>query len=315
MTNDPTRRDVLRVGAVAAASTAAVGVTASLNQAAAAGEASPFDREAGATLKVSICAYSFNRLLPRGKKPGKMTMEDFLDFCARQDVVGAEPTSYYFPPEADMAYFRRYRRHAFLNGLDVTGTAIGNVFTLPAGEKRDAQIEMTKQWIDRAAELTAPTIRIFAGNQPKSATIEQSRKWFVECMEQVLPHAEKRGIFLALENHGGIVTTSDQLMACVNAIKSDWFGVNLDTGNFREPDVYAAMAKAAPHAVNVHLKVHVNSTKTGKAEADYGRIAKLLCEAGYRGYVAVEYEAKDDPHKAIPKEIAKLRRAIGAVRG
>lgn len=315
MPNQTTRREFMQRGTAAAIGAAGVIGAASPTRAASecdACKAATIARVKGSSLKTSICAYSFNRLLPRGKKPGKMTMEDFLDFCAKQDVAGAEPTSYYFPPDADMAYFRRYRRHAFLNGLDITGTAIGNVFTLPAGDKRDAQIEMTKQWIDRAAELTAPTIRIFAGNQPKGASIEQGRKWFVECMEQVLPHAEKRGIFLALENHGGIVTTSDQLMACVNAIKSDWFGVNLDTGNFREPDVYAAMAKAAPHAVNVHLKVNVHSTTGGRVQADYGRIAKILAAAGYRGYVAVEYEAKDDPHQAIPQEVAKLRQAIGA---
>ncbi len=311
MSNKQSRRSFLAGGMAAVGSSWTLASAGTAAQAAtvSAGK-TVYDRKGGAKLKRSCCAYSFNRLLPRGKKPGKMTMEQFVDFCAEQDLDGTELTSYYFPPDADTAYFKRIRRRAFLNGLDVSGTAIGNTFTLPAGEKRDQQIAMTKQWIDRAAEFAAPTIRIFAGRVPKQGGVEQGRKWFVECMEQVLPHAEKRGVFLALENHGGIVTTGDQTLACLQAVESDWFGLNLDTGNFREPDPYASIERCAPYAVNVHLKVHVHSTSKGSAPADYNRIVGILKASGYRGYVALEYEAKEDPFQAAPKHLAAVEQAI-----
>lgn len=317
---DSTRRDFLRRTAAATIGTACVGGASATGQTAdprpAATGKNAYARQSGARLKLSCCAYSFNRLLPRGKKPGKMTMTDFVDLCARQRLEGTELTSYYFPPDADTAYFKQIRRRAFLNGLEVSGTAVGNTFTLPPGTARDKQIAMVKQWIDRAAEFAAPTIRIFAGNKPLGKTIEQARKWFAECMEQCLPLAEKRGVFLALENHGGIVTTSDETLACLQAVKSDWFGLNLDTGNFREADPYAAIARCAPYAVNVHLKVNVHNTTTKKSEpADYGRIARILADAGYRGYLSLEYEAKEDPRQAVPKHLGALRAAIVKAHG
>lgn len=325
MQNEQTRRQFLGHGVTAAVGTASVSALA--RRASAEGTAQPSDgqpsaprknaynRQAGAHLKLSCCAYSFNKLLPRGKKSGKMTMEDFVDLCAKLNLEGTELTSYYFPTDADTGYFRRIRRRAFLNGLEVSGTAVGNTFTLPPGKVRDEKVAMVKHWIDRAAEFAAPTIRIFAGSKSPTATIEQSRKWFVECMEQCLPLAEKRGVFLALENHGGIVTTADQTLACLSAVKSDWIGLNLDTGNFRDPDPYAAMARCAPYAVNVHVKTHVYSTTAKKSQpADYDRIAKILASAGYRGYVSLEYEAREDPHAAVPKHIKALRLAIDKTR-
>ncbi len=321
MRNEQTRRQFLGRGMTAAVGTASVGALA--RRGSAEGTAQPSDerssapnknaynRQAGAHLKLSCCAYSFNKFLPRGKKAGKMTMEDFVDLCAKLNLEGTELTSYYFPPNADTAYFRRIRRRAFLNGLEVSGTAVGNTFTLPPGKVRNEKVASVKHWIDRATEFAAPTIRIFAGSKPPTVTIEQARKWFVECMEQCLPLAEKRGVFLALENHGGIVTTAEQTLACLSAIKSDWFGLNLDTGNFRDPDPYAAITKCAPYSVNVHVKTHVHSTTTKKSQpADYDRIAKILASAGYRGYVSLEYEARADAHAAVPKHIKALRSAI-----
>jgi len=317
MPNDATRRQFLKRSAVSAIALGS-GATARSAQAVAAGpdaksETAVPDRLKGARLKLSCCAYSFNRQLGRGGKPGKMTMEDFVDFCARMNLDGTELTSYYFPPDADTAYFRAIRRRAFVNGLDVSGTAVGNTFTLPPGKVRDKQVASLKQWIERAAEMAAPTIRIFAGKKPVTMTIEQARARFVECVEACLPLAEKCGVFLALENHGGIVTTSDETLACLGAVKSKWFGANLDTGNFREPDPYAGMAKVAPHAVNVHVKTGTNSTTTGKAPADYDRICKILVAAGYRGYVSLEHEGGGDAHAEVPKHLAALRAAIAKV--
>jgi sugar phosphate isomerase/epimerase len=309
MLKDQTRREFIAAGAAAfaAGATGVIGPESKAETNAATSDVC--GRQEGSKLKISCCAYSFNRILPRGNKPGKMTMDDFVDLCAKNDLDGTELTSYYFPPDADVAYFRRIRRRAYVNGLEVSGTSVGNTFTLPAGPERDKQLALTRHWIDVAADLAAPMVRIFAGHQPKGQTIEQARDWLIECIEQCLPQAEKRGVFLALENHGGIVTTSDQTLACVKAIKSDWFGLNLDTGNFREPDPYQAIARCAPYAVNVHLKVHVQSTTKGSTPADFGRIASILAKSGYRGYVSLEYEEKEDPSVVVPKYLSAMRAA------
>ena len=92
-------------------------------------------------------------------------------------------------------------------------------------------------------------------------------------------------------------------------VKSPWFGVNLDTGNFHGDDVYGDLAKVAPYAINVQVKVVV-SGPGGKKPTDYARLAKILREAHYRGYVALEYEEAGDPREECAKHMEALRAAF-----
>jgi sugar phosphate isomerase/epimerase len=153
-------------------------------------------------------------------------------------------------------------------------------------------------------------MRIFAGATPKGDTEEADRKRCIAAIEEACDHAGKFGVYLALENHGGIVATAEQLLAIVTAVKHDWFGVNLDTGNFRTSDPYADVAKAAPYAVTVQIKVEVQRPGQTKEAADLKRVVDILRQARYRGYVALEYEASADPKTAVPRHLAELRELL-----
>jgi sugar phosphate isomerase/epimerase len=96
----------------------------------------------------------------------------------------------------------------------------------------------------------------------------------------------------------------------VKAIDSPNFGVNLDTGNFHGADPYADLAKLAPYAVNVQVKTEISRQGKPKEEADLAREIAILREAKYSGYVVLEYEAKEDPFKAIPRHLKTLRALI-----
>ena len=87
------------------------------------------------------------------------------------------------------------------------------------------------------------------------------------------------------------------------------FGVNLDSGNVDDADVYPQLQKIVPYAVNVQLKVDTGPVKQ-KVPTDVPRFVKMLKDAGYRGYVVLEYEAAPDPYEAIPGHLAQLRDAI-----
>ena len=128
------------------------------------------------------------------------------------------------------------------------GTAIGNTFTHPAGPDRDREIAYTKLWVDRAADMGAPTIRIFAGDVQKGTTETQARQWCIDAIRECCEYAGRKGVILALENHGGIVTTAEQLVSIVRAIDSEWFGVTWDSGNFRSADPYAELTMIAPYS-------------------------------------------------------------------
>jgi sugar phosphate isomerase/epimerase len=260
-------------------------------------------------LKLSIAAYSYRQYLTG--KPPKIDLFDFVNLAADMALDAVEPTSYYFPVDVTTDYLNRLKLHAFTLGLDISGTAVGNNFCLPPGPKRNQEIARVLYWIDRAAELDAPVIRIFAGNVARGSSEKQAFEWTVEGINAVLPHAAKKGIVLALENHLGITTTPEQVLRLLKAIDAPNFGVNLDTGNFRGADPYSEMAQLAPYAFNVQVKTEITrgSSRT-KEDADLGRVISILREARYSGYVVLEYEAAEDPMKAIPGHIKNLRRLI-----
>jgi sugar phosphate isomerase/epimerase len=293
----------------AAASTAAVSVLPGALPA-----AKPVVRTGKPFMKLSLAAYSFNKLLPRsGAKPNAnatMKLEDVIDFAAGLDLDAVELTSYYFPNEVKNDYLMSLKERCFRLGLDVSGTAIGNDFCVPAGEAWDQQVATARQWIDNAALLDAPVIRIFAGKVPKGDTEAAALDRCVAGINQCLPHAAEKGVVLALENHGGITATPEQLLAIVERVDdSPWFGVNFDSGNFRTADPYGDLEKIAPYALNAQIKVAI-SPDDKKQPADLPRIVDILNRANYRGYVVLEYE-EEDPHKEIPRYISELRGLIG----
>jgi sugar phosphate isomerase/epimerase len=272
------------------------------------GAIEPFRRDRP-LLKLSLAAYSFREYLT-GKKQPRMTLEDFIDLTAGLNLPGVEPTSYYFP-ETSPAYLARLKGRCTRLGLDISGTAVGNDFCVPDPGKLKAQLNGVKQWIERASLLGCKTIRIFAGRVAKGDTEAKALARCVPTIQEACDHAGKYGIYLALENHGGITAQADQILAIVKAVKHDWFGVNLDTGNFHTEDPYGDLARLAPYAVTVQVKTEIQRAGQKKEEADLKKLVELLRKVNYRGYVALEYEAAEDPKVAVPRYIETLKKLVG----
>ena len=273
----------------------------------------PARRTRPSHLKLSLAAYSFrDRLQPRNDEKPAMDLFDFVDYAADQGLDGVELTSYYFPPDVKPAYLHRLKQKAFTLGLDISGTSVGNNFCLPAGPKRDETLKLVRTWIDNAAELDAPVIRIFAGVVLRGDKENEAVARAIEGIKESLPYAIEKGVTLAVENHGGITARPEQLLHIVRSVDSPNFGVNLDTGNFRGEDPYADLAQLAPYAVNVQVKTEIGSQGQPTSEVDYSRIIGILRDAKYSGYVALEYEAEEDPMVGVPAALKKLRVAIDA---
>lgn len=252
---------------------------------------------------VSLAAYSVRKELTSGK----MDLFGFIDWCAELDLAGTELTSYYFKENFDTSYLHELRRHAFRKGVIVSGTAVRNNFCLPPGPQKDKEIAHVRKWIDHAAELFAPHIRIFAGDVPKGVDTKTAIQWVADGIKEVLPDAERRGIFLGLENHGGITArAADHLAICDAVGNHPWFGINLDTGNFRT-NAYEELEMIAPRAVNVQVKVEIVHHDGSRHPADFERIKRILDQAGYKGWIVLEYEAEADARAAIPKYIKELK--------
>ncbi|MCL6519442.1 MAG: sugar phosphate isomerase/epimerase [Armatimonadetes bacterium] len=223
-----TRRDFLKLGVGLAA-----GVVCSTNIA---NSAESISRKGGPILKVGCAAYSYKKYLTAKENP--ITLEDFLDTAAEIGCDGVEITSYYFPNPVTTSYLNRLKRKAFLLGLEITGMSVQNNFCVPPGNMREKEVSAVNEWIHRASELGAPCIRIFAGDPPKGTSSKDAARWVAECIEACGDTAEKHGVMLALENHGAFTGNIENFLAIIKEVKTSWFGVNLDTGNFRGDDPY-----------------------------------------------------------------------------
>ncbi len=153
-------------------------------------------------------------------------------------------------------------------------------------------------------------IRIFSGHAHQGMSVDEAHKLAVAGIEETCQYAGDHGVYLALENHGGLTATADGLLKLVHDVKSPWFGVNLDTGNFNTPDPYGDLARLAPYAINVQVKVSMHPAGGKREPADFKRLAQILTDAGYRGYIVLEFEEPTDPVLECPRYINELRRAF-----
>ena len=260
-------------------------------------------------MKVGSTAYSYRKYL----KDGGMTLEGFLDKAVEIGLDCVELTSYYFPTTAD-DYLNHIKKYAYLNGLDITGTAVGNRFTHAEPEKRAEAVQMVREWVDISVKLGAPCIRVFAGGAPEGHTFEEAMKWTAACLEECAEYAKPRGVIIALENHGGITSTAEQVISILKAVggsylEERWLGANLDLGNYRG-DPYGNIEMTAPYAVTTHAKTDVYVEDSGRQDADFERIVRILNKAGYRGCLSIEYEGKEEVMTAMPKFVKYLKECI-----
>lgn len=275
----------------------------------------PIQRPGSARLSLSLAAYSFREYFRDGnqKRPAdparQIDLFQFIDYCADHGCQGTELTSYYFPKQLNDEFLLKLKRHAFLRGIAISGTAVGNTFTQPPGEKRDQEIASVKKWIDRAQVLGAPHIRVFAGSA-QGISKADAKRYAIEALEESCAYAGTKGIMLGLENHGGIVAEAEDLLEIVRAVQSPWFGINLDTGNFNTDDPYGDLAKCAPYAINAQVKTEIRKRGQPKEQADLPRLVKILRDSNYQGFVVLEYEAAEDPWQAVPRMLQELGKLL-----
>ena len=281
------------------------------------------------SVRLGISSYSYWHF-----RPPKVSIETVTDACARLGVQGLDILHRQMDlPEKEpldstgRAYLRKLKRHAFINGIDIICLSTHQTFVSPKPEEIALNVEHTNKCIEIAYELGAPCIRINTGRWGTSKdfdelmknrgiepvlpgyTEEEGFRWCIEGIQQCLRKAEECGVILALENHWGLARTPEGLMRIVNAISSPWLGVLMDTGNFLE-DPYPKLRQIAPKTVFVQAKTYFGGGEWYSLDLDYSRIAGILRDAQFHGYVSLEYEGKENPETAVPKSLAVLRKAF-----
>lgn len=254
----------------------------------------------------AICAYSFRNQL----KDGSMTYADLIRMAADLGADGVDMTAYWLHDTSDQTLYP-LKKLAYQKSVAIYTIGIGARMARAKPEERAAEVETVRKWLDVAERLGALHMRIFGGAIPKGATEDQAVAWSVETLKRCADEAGKKGITLGVEDDGGITTNADRTVEIVTKTASEWAGINLDIGNFPN-DPYKQIEMCAPYATNVHFKSQVQVDHRVEP-ADWPRVLKILGNAGYRGYLALEYESEEDPLTAVPKLVAKMRETINAV--
>ncbi len=259
-------------------------------------------------LKLSLNVYSFNRLL----RDGTIDLFDVLEFCAEHGFDAIDPTGYYFPGYPEVPpddYINQFKKQAFLLGLDISGTGVRNDFATPDPEKRVADIELVRAWIEAAAKLGSPNLRIFAGKSSHEGySREQVFEWMAKDMRTCCEFGEQHGVIIALQNHNNFLKTAADVDEIFDRVDSPWLGLNLDIGSYRVHDPYAEIERNVKRAITWQIKenVWIDGVET---PTDLKRLAGVIHRSGYRGYLPVETLGPGDPYVKVPALVDKARRA------
>lgn len=270
------------------------------------------DHKFGHKFKLSLNLFSFNRLL----LDKKIDLFDTLDFCAEYNFDAIDPTGYYFPGYPDVpadSFIHEFKRKAFLLGLDISGTGVRNDFANPDSSSRKADKELIKKWVVATAKLGIPYLRVFAGNHKHEGfTRDQVYKWMAKDFKECCEFGEKHGVMIGLQNHNGFIKTADDVDRIFDMVDSEWFGLNLDIGSYRQKDPYLEIEQNIKRAVTWQIKenVWIGGKET---PTDFVKLFKIIKKAGYRGYLPLETLGAGDPYKKVPVLLEEVRKALNAI--
>jgi L-ribulose-5-phosphate 3-epimerase len=271
---------------------------------------------------IGVSTYSFWQF--RGERP---SIEDCLDKAAALGFDGVEVLHVQMRDESNAA-LQKIKRRAHALGLALMGFSTDQGFVIPDADRRRAEVRKTLDQIDRAYRLGIPTMRINTGRwgtiksfdefmakkgiEPalEGHTDEEAFGWAIGSIEQLLPKAEESGVVLGLENHWGLGRTAAGVLRIVDAIKSPWLQMTLDTGNFLERpyEQMEAMASSPVGIALVQAKTYFGGGRWYELDLDYARIAAILRDHGYRGWISLEFEGNGDAAAEVPRSLALLRR-------
>jgi sugar phosphate isomerase/epimerase len=272
-------------------------------------------------IRLAVSTYSYWHF-----RTDKYPIERVIENAAELGFEGVEVLHRQMADES-VPYLNKLKQLAFKNGLGLPMLSIHQDFVHPEAAERKKDIAHTERCLGLAAQMGIPAIRLNSGrwntipsfddlmkvkgDEPpiKGFTNDHAFGWVVESIRALLPKAEQTGVVMALENHWGLTTDVDMLLRIWKEVNSPWLVINADTGNF-PGDPYEGIAKLAPHASIVQAKTYYGGGEWYTLQLDYKRIAKILRDAGFKGWVSLEMEGKEDPATAVPKSLAVLREAF-----
>ncbi len=249
-------------------------------------------------VQFSVNAYSFNSLL----KSGDMTFFDMMEFAANIGLDAVDLTGYYFPSYPEIPTNKELfsiKRKALELGLDIPWTGIRNDFVNPDANARNVDSAMIEKWLTASSSLGATIMRVFTGKHNyEGFSKTEVKEWLVDAFKTCAKYGEEKGVIVGLQNHNEFLFTADEVIDIIKRVDSEWFGLVLDIGSLPAENPYDEIEKLAPYATYWFVKEHVipNGIKT---PVDMKKIATIIKNQNYQGYISFESLSAGDPKQII----------------
>ena len=270
-------------------------------------------------LKIGVSAWSFHRRFLA--KPPTMDYPQFFAAVRGLDIDTVELNSPFFVSQED-DYIISLKKAADSYGVHINNIAIddgGYDLSSADSANREEAISRTVRWMDIAVMLDCPHVRNNTGGPHEggdpdalarctdSFAVRRSRPLL---FAHLAAEAEKRGLCMVIENHGGISANPDELVSLIRKVDSKFIGIVPDFGNFR-PDIrYEAIEKVAPFAKQIHPKMHDFDERGEQPGWDTAKLVNIIKKTGFDGYWVIEFEGQEEEFSGLRKSIALLSRCL-----
>jgi len=250
--------------------------------------------------RISLAQWSLHRAI----QSGKLTNLDFPKVARGFGIEGLEfVNGLWAAPTA--GYLRRLKRNMESTNTKCVLTMVDDEGLMghSSAAERQKAVRNHHKWVDYTAELGGHSIRCNMHGEKQPATQAEIDSFIGYCSESfasLCDYAAKQKINIIIENHGGISSNPDVLVALMKKTNLPNFGLLPDFGNFPPgTDKYEAVRKMMPYAKGVSFKCHEFGPDGNETGIDMHRMMKIVDEAGYRGWVGIEFEGKGDEMEGI----------------
>lgn len=258
--------------------------------------------------KISLAEWSLNKSL----FAKKITNMDFPRIA--KETYGLDAVEYvstFFRDKAeDTQYLTQLKNECEKYGVKsilIMVDGEGNLADTSAARRAKA-IENHYKWVKAAKFLGCHSIRVNAGGQ---GTMGQMQAAAIDALGKLSAYAADYGINVVVENHGGNSSYGKWLAEIMKAVNKPNCGTLPDLGNFYEYDRYQGVKDLMPFAKGVSGKTHDFDANGNETQIDYAKMMKLIADAGYKGYIDVEYEGtKLSEEEGIKATIALLKKVM-----
>ena len=240
---------------------------------------------------ISLAEWSFHQAL----RAGAMEHLDFAAVAKRDYGLDAIEyvNTFFFDQAREQSYLGEMKSRADGEGVKSLLIMCDDEGDLGDDDEaaRTTAVSNHHKWVEAAKALGCQSIRVNARSNPELDAQEQQRL-AADGLRRLCELADPYGIDVIVENHGGLSSNGAWLKAVMERVDHPRVGTLPDFGNFFEYDRYQGVRELMPYAKAVSAKSHdfdASATETG---TDYVRMLRIVLDAGYRGYVGVEYEGE-----------------------